>query len=301
MLRSLIVIATLITPLLGFSQATEARAAFETKDWAKAKTLYRQVVEADPKDGAAWYQLGSAALSAKDPATAIDAFQHSFSLGFAPGVSSYNLACAYARAGDSEKALATLETVAKRFPILAKQAGTDTDLVPLAGSARFAAIIQSAEDATEPCRNDPLSRQFDFWVGDWDVLNKQGQRAGTSHVERSMDGCVIIENWHGTLGDSGMSLNTYNPGQKQWQQFWVSNSGAVTTFDQGELQGGAMRFLGTENLRQNDPRRVRLTFFPLPNGSVRQLGEGTSDGGKTWNVRYDLQYVAVSKAAATGK
>jgi hypothetical protein len=35
---------------------------------------------------------------------------------------------------------------------------------------------------------------------------------------------------------------------------------------------------------------LRLTFFPVSADEVRQLGESSTDGGKTWKTQYDLYY-----------
>lgn len=36
-------------------------------------------------------------------------------------------------------------------------------------------------------------RQFDFWIGDWQVFDKTGKQVGTSHIEAILGGCVIAE------------------------------------------------------------------------------------------------------------
>jgi hypothetical protein len=41
---------------------------------------------------------------------------------------------------------------------------------------------------------------------------------------------------------------------------------------------------------QAHPNRIKMTFFRLPDGSVRQLGERSTDDGKTWSVTFDLLY-----------
>ncbi|MBV8858050.1 MAG: alpha/beta hydrolase [Acidobacteria bacterium] len=58
-----------------------------------------------------------------------------------------------------------------------------------------------AERAQQPCMSAPEHRQFDFWVGEWDVRNARGRPVGTSRIERVEDGCVIMENWAGGEAD----------------------------------------------------------------------------------------------------
>ena len=44
------------------------------------------------------------------------------------------------------------------------------------------ATAQMPAAAPAPCAT-PAHRQFDFWVGDWDVRKTDGTRAGQSRVE----------------------------------------------------------------------------------------------------------------------
>jgi hypothetical protein len=38
------------------------------------------------------------------------------------------------------------------------------------------------------------------------------------------------------------------------------------------------------------PKLARMTFSQLPGGQVRQFGEQSVDGGKTWATSFDLVY-----------
>jgi hypothetical protein len=289
-LPALLVALTLTAIPVAHAQKPEAAAAAKAQQWPQAVTLYKQVVEKDPSDGASWYELGSAALQANDSHTAVTAFEHSLALKVRPAFSSYNLACAHARLGEKDKALDQLDNLAKIAAPFNSLIEGDNDLANLRQEPRYADILQRMKDAQTPCAKDPLNRQFDFWVGDWEVFDTRGNRTGSSHVERSLDGCLIIENWEARLGGTGKSFNTYNPGTHKWQQYWVASAGTVT-FYEGEFKDGSMRFVGTNNARSAPPSPVRLTFTALDGGRVRQFGEVSSDNGATWNVGYDFVYV----------
>jgi tetratricopeptide (TPR) repeat protein len=272
------------------AQKTEAAAAAKAQQWPQAVALYKQAVEKDPSDGASWYELGAAALKVNDARTAISAFENSLQLKNRPAFSAYNLACAHARLGEKDKALDQLDSLAKLNAPFATLVEGDSDFASLRHEPRYADIVQRMKDVLTPCEKDPINRQFDFWVGDWEVFDTRGTRTGTSHVERSLDGCLIIENWEARLGDKGKSFNTYNPGTHKWQQYWVSSTGGVT-FYEGEFKDDSMRFVGTNNPRAGTPGPVRLTFTSLDGGRVRQFGEVSTDNGATWNVGYDFIYV----------
>ncbi len=60
----------------------------------------------------------------------------------------YHLVCFYSRGGQREEAIRTLAEALKLTPTLAKQAGTDTDLKPLASDPRFGRLLESATKAS---------------------------------------------------------------------------------------------------------------------------------------------------------
>jgi len=65
-------------------------------------------------------------------------------------------------------------------------------------------------------------RQFDFWLGEWNVFNPDGKPAGQSRIEQISGGCAILENWSSGGGAfTGKSLNIYDRNDKQWHQSWV--------------------------------------------------------------------------------
>jgi hypothetical protein len=159
-------------------------------------------------------------------------------------------------------------------------------------------LTAAAEDAPKPAPTTkppacsaPEHRQFDFWIGDWDVTSG-GKRAGQSHVEKILGGCVIFENWTGAGGSEGKSFNLYDATKKRWQQTWVDASGGLIEFH-GELREGNMCYTTQSPTLGPDGQVLetlgRMTFFPQ-GASVRQLWEQSVDGGKTWIVAFDGLY-----------
>jgi hypothetical protein len=154
----------------------------------------------------------------------------------------------------------------------------------LASALCFAALTALAA----PC-DDALHRQFDFWIGRWDVTDK-GKVIAASVIERFADGCGILESYTQLDGYSGKSINFYDPAAKRWRQQWIDSLGNSSEWN-GEFRGGAMRFDG-EAHRADGRKAVRnMTFTPLPDGNVRQASDLSPDGGKTWKPGYDFVYV----------
>lgn len=272
--------------------AALADTAYAHQDWAAAARGYEAVVRADPADARAWYRLGVASGSLGRWSRAIEAYRRADASGrIPPSFARYNLACAYARAGMADSSLAALRSLVGTGYRQAAQLEADDDLASLRADARFAQVLAQARHNAEPCADRPESRQFDFWIGDWDVTSNlnAGAPAGKSHVELIIGKCVIFENWTGR-GGSGKSFNAWNADLGCWQQNWMDDSGGVTNYTDGRLVDGAMRFLAEKKDAQGRWQKHRLTFFPLGPDEVRQLGEHSDDEGKTWTTDYDLDY-----------
>src|SRR5947207_2067311 len=82
-------------------------------------------------------------------------------------------------------------------------------------------------------------RQFDFWLGEWQVHRKDGSVGGINRITQEYGGCVIHEHYATGRGYSGESLNTYDAPRKTWHQTWVDDSGLLLTLE-GHLQGKSM-------------------------------------------------------------
>lgn len=72
-----------------------------------------------------------------------------------------------------------------------------------------------------PC-SAAAHRDFDFWLGNWDVYDPAGQQVGTNAVTSELDGCVVAEHWTDSDGGRGRSINTYDAETGQWHQTWIS-------------------------------------------------------------------------------
>ncbi len=155
--------------------------------------------------------------------------------------------------------------------------------------------VANAQTAKLPC-GKPEFRQFDFWIGEWEAFGVKGNKAGDSKISVILDSCVILEEWTSTgaqqgLIYSGKSFNSYNSASKQWQQTWTDNTGNTTEFLRGEGGNGKIVYYADKVTGpKGEIFMRRLTFTKLSNDKVRQFGELSNDGGKTWATEYDLEY-----------
>ena len=138
-----------------------------------------------------------------------------------------------------------------------------------------------------PC-TAPENRQFDFWVGDWQVHKPDGSFAGMNRITLEYGGCVVHEHYATGRGYSGESLNTYDPARKVWHQTWVDDSGLLLMLD-GHWDGKTMLLEGIAAGADGALTKQRITWSPSPDGSVRQLWE-SADGKGAWVVVFDGRY-----------
>lgn len=157
-------------------------------------------------------------------------------------------------------------------------------------------MLLQAAAAPLPCAA-PEHRQFDFWVGEWDVFpTTGGDKVAQSRIERLHDGCVIREQWMPTGKGGGSSLNNYDPQARRWRQTWVDSSNARVDFA-GGLDREAMVLTGFWK-GVNGPGRdgtVRMRYTREAGDAVRQLGEVSTDGGKSWSPSFDFTYRPVAR------
>ncbi len=131
-------------------------------------------------------------------------------------------------------------------------------------------------------------RDFDFWIGTWKVYAGD-QLAGINRITPILNGGVLQENWSGNNGNSGTSLNYFNPNLKKWQQNWVWANGVSVTYT-GEREGNSMVMSAKRKNAKGEPYLQRITWTLNEDGTVRQHSEGSKDRGRTWKTLYDLLY-----------
>ena len=164
--------------------------------------------------------------------------------------------------------------------------------LPVAVTMLIICMPLVAED--EPAPQPPCSmekyHQFDFWIGDWNVI-ENGHPAGSNSIQSIDNGCALLEHWQGAGpgGISGSSLNIYDRVRDRWHQTWVDGEGTLLVLEGGWRDGSMVLQGERPAVDGNGATTHRITWTPNEDGTVRQLWDASRDG-KSWIVLFDGLY-----------
>jgi tetratricopeptide (TPR) repeat protein len=266
----------------------QAQTAQAAGDWAAAVEAFEALVAVAPEDGQAWLGLGRSRHQAGDVRGALAAYERAVEIGGPnggppPPGAFFHGARAWMALGEPTQAVAWLSRLADAGFAGYRAVVGNADFAPLLENADFKAVIERMR----PCRS-PEHRQFDFWLGEWEVTSPTGQAQGSNSITSIQDGCALREQWTSASGNIGTSLNFYDAAKGVWHQTWIDDSGNALYLD-GRLVAGAM-------VLSSDPESSpiqRITWTPLTGeqqGKVRQLWESSTDGGASWSVAFEGIY-----------
>jgi hypothetical protein len=170
------------------------------------------------------------------------------------------------------------------------------------GQTAGGADVQAQAPAANrfPCEQDEKFREFDFWVGEWDVHTADGKLAGRNVVESAERGCVIIENWTGAGGSTGTSMNYLDKTTDEWVQLWTDASGSQILIrggmtDDGMLLEGNIHYIST-----GVTAPFRGLWTPQPDGRLRQFFEQYDSEEKAWKPWFEGYYTRANAAVSEG-
>ena len=251
------------------------------------RTLIEKIVKLEEANVGARYRLGVSLLNLGKTAEAQTHLENVFKAS-PNAIFALALARVYARSGNKEKAFEIIEKSTTLGGIAPETLTGEKDFAAYKNEPRFKDLIQKSDLAVNPCKAKPEFRQFDFWIGEWNVKNPQGLTVGSSSVQLILGNCIIFENWSSGAGSNGKSFNIYDTNDGKWHQTWVDDKGTFTHYI-GEYSDGKLVYVA-DTFSNNQKTKLRMTFTKLPNGDVRQFGESSNDDGKTWTTNYDFTY-----------
>jgi hypothetical protein len=122
----------------------------------------------------------------------------------------------------------------------------------------------------QPCLDDARHRQFDFWLGDWNVTAPAIPPGSTNQIRAGLDGCLVSESWTQFNGIRGRSINAYDRDLDQWHQTWVSSNPGGHLRMGGNLEGDTLVLRGERITPSGFHWFDEYRWYVLPTGQVIQ-------------------------------
>ena len=132
--------------------------------------------------------------------------------------------------------------------------------------------VSSQNSKQAPCSSKEY-KQFDFWLGNWDVFDVKNKLIGTNRIVKMANACAIQENWASNTGPSlGTSYNYYKAQDKSWNQLWIDNAGGSLELKGKKIQN-KMILKSALVTDKNDSYFNQITWTENQDGTVEQLWE----------------------------
>ncbi|HSZ85475.1 MAG TPA: hypothetical protein VK787_05560, partial [Puia sp.] len=197
----------------------------------------------------------------------------------------------YAIQKNRQEAFIDLDSAVSASYINLRELDSLSDFNSIRDDRHFKEIRQKVFTFLYPCMSDPHAREFDFWIGEWDVYQTATKiYQGHSLIQMIAGGCAILENWD-SQNSTGKSINFIDPVTNKWKQSWAgSYASGIQEFVNGVYKDSAMHFDFEFANAQGNKTTGRFIFYNQGPDQVRQFNETSTDGGKTWTTSYDFTY-----------
>ncbi|MDM7861367.1 hypothetical protein QTP81_12245 [Alteromonas sp. ASW11-36] len=143
-----------------------------------------------------------------------------------------------------------------------------------------------------PC-TEAEYRQFDFWLGQWQVTQADGTVAGTNSIVSAYQGCVVTEHYEVAGQPYGMSINAYDRATQQWHQTWMDRNGTVLKLS-GGIQNGIMVLSAKVMDSSGKPATHQISWEPQADGTVVQHWQYKLDDSEQWSTLFKGIYTKQS-------
>ena len=145
-------------------------------------------------------------------------------------------------------------------------------------------------------------RQFDFWIGVWNVnlrmlqedLTFRDSVAARASIYSILDGKAILELWDSDQ-IKGYSLRYYDPAQEKWILWldWPSQNRSSKSSLQGSFRHGRGDFHTAYTNSEGEEVLGRYSFNDISPFSLRWDDLWSKDGGKTWSKNWVMEFTRV--------
>ncbi len=147
--------------------------------------------------------------------------------------------------------------------------------------------------------SDDPHRQFDFWIGEWDVLLRERDADGEwkqlvtarDSIYSILNGKAILELWDSNT-IKGYSLRYYDPALQKWVLWlnWPGKNRSSNSSLQGIFRHGRGDFASEYDLPNGDHMMQVYSFNDVSQNALRWDDRYSKDNGKTWSFNWIMEF-----------
>lgn len=162
-------------------------------------------------------------------------------------------------------------------------------ILPFLAWFSLAPLPALAGQDSSSCSSNAASRQFDFWLGEWNVTYPGAPSASSSTVSLELGKCLVMENWSGGKGHEGMNVFAHGADDKHWHGLFADNEGRVRVFEE-KVADGSAEFLGPSRDAEGKTELNRIRVKRLSANRVEQIWEKSADTGASCKIVFRGEY-----------
>jgi tetratricopeptide (TPR) repeat protein len=293
--KALLTLFVLLHTLTAISQMTDhlsllktADSLFQSQQWKQAKEKYQLYLTDTVTNPITWSRLGFCNYNLGLYQQSIRNYEKALTFNPPPPIKNIielRLARSYGQLKNEKEVMQWLAKAVQSGYSDVTEVEKLKDFDAYRQTPSFKDVYKKLYNNAYPCSADPKKREFDFWIGEWDVFqNGTTQLVGHSIVHKISGECALLENWTASRGGgNGKSLNYFDAQASSWEQDWIGSMGGSQRYLNGVYKDSAMRFTYEA---MNNGKKITGNFI-----LVRQYQDSSTDGGKTFTVSYDFIYI----------
>ncbi|MEZ5425911.1 MAG: retropepsin-like aspartic protease [Pyrinomonadaceae bacterium] len=170
----------------------------------------------------------------------------------------------------------------------------------------FETMNISFESAANNC-SDEHFKEFDFWLGDWEIEQKILKADGTwfeskakNKVSKILEGCAVQENWEGEVfffweemsqpeKIKALSVRSFDAKSRKWTINWMDTRSPKFSVFEGNFADGKGEFFRSLKDENGNETILRITFSDIQPGSVHWDLAFSKDGRKTFSTLWIME------------
>ncbi len=301
--KSLLLLLSFLSNEIAIAQGTPSQgillqtadSLYQSQQWKPAKEKYLQWLKDSANKPMQWHRLGYCNHQLGLYNEAIINYRKALALNPGPQLKysiEAKLARSYGQLKNEKEATEWLGKASQSGYQDINEINRINDFDVVRSTPAFKELYKKIYTNAYPCSADPTLKEFDFWIGEWDVFqNGSNLKVGNSLVQKVSGECALLENWDAVVStNTGKSLNYYDAAAKSWVQDWIGSIGGSQRYINGVYKDSAMRFT-YENITEGKKTNGNFIFYNMGPDKVRQYQNASEDGGKTFTVSYDYIYI----------